>query len=140
MVTSTAVQRFYLVVGLWLIGKSSAKETCSAGKDGTCEEKNNSYDPVKECGIFMGPSTLGEHTNMGIYTAKPIKTHDVLNYPEIAIPLVFREWGEHVPGYTDGELWDRYIWEGSVANIESYVDKDREDSRAVFVPGIGCTM
>lgn len=37
--------------------------------------------------------------------------------------------------FLSGELWDRYIWEGSVANLDPYTDTNREDSRAVFVPG-----
>ena len=68
------------------------------------------------------------------------KVDDVVNYPEIAIPLLFREWADHPEGFVDGALWERYIWEGYVMDIESYVDFDREMSRAVFVPGVGCTI
>jgi hypothetical protein len=57
-----------------------------------------------------------------------------------AIPLQFREWGNHRDGYSDGEIWDRYIWEGPVVGLDPYTDTDREDSRASFIPGIGCTV
>jgi hypothetical protein len=59
--------------------------------------------------------TLGEDTNLGIYTDKSLRTDDVVNFPEIAIPLLFREWGEHVERIADGILWDCYIGEGKVA-------------------------
>ena len=77
---------------------------------------------------------------MGFYTAKDVKKDQVLNYPEIVVPLLFREWGEHPEGYSDGVLWDRYIWEGSVVNLETYVATDLEMSKAGFIPGIGCTV
>lgn len=35
---------------------------------------------------------------------------------------------------------DRYIWEGSVVDVETYVETDLEMSRAAFIPGIGCTV
>jgi hypothetical protein len=41
---------------------------------------------------------------------------------------------------TDGVLWERYIWEGPVTDIETYIETDRDQSKAVFVPGIGCTV
>jgi hypothetical protein len=58
----------------------------------------------------------------------------------LRVNLLFHFIGEHPDGYTDGSLWERYVWEGEVMNIESYVDTDREMSRAVFVPGVGCTI
>ena len=68
---------------------------------------------------------------MGIYTGVDLKPGEVINFPEIAVPLLFREWGDHKPGYDDGVLWDRYIWEGDVMDIETYDDTDRHKSRAV---------
>ena len=113
----------------------SAQE-CSA-VDETCQAS----PPYPECGVYMAPSTLGEETNMGMYAGSvPLRKGDEVNWPEIAIPLVFREWGSHKNGYTDGEIWDRYIWEGETADIEAYTDTNRADTRAVFVPGIGCTV
>lgn len=44
-------------------------------------------------------------SNMGIYTGMDLKKDDVVNFPEIVVPLLFREWGDHVEGYTDGTLW-----------------------------------
>ena len=112
---------------------SNGGQTC---KDGTSKKV---YPP---CGVYMAPSTLGETTNMGMYAGHAVqfRAGDEINWPEIAIPLVFREWGSHRPGFEDGEIWDRYIWEGVTAQIESYTDTNRHDSRAVFVPGIGCTV
>jgi len=130
-------------------GAASDSAECSLTNDGTCANKGAAADSTEEritdpsqleCGLWMAPSTLGEDTNMGMYAGKAYKNQDVINWPEIAIPLLFREWGEHREGFADGELWDRYIWEGSVANLEPYDDTNREDSRAVFVPGIGCTI
>ncbi|KAL7579557.1 hypothetical protein ACA910_007928 [Epithemia clementina (nom. ined.)] len=88
----------------------------------------------------MAPSTLGQDTNMGMYTGVDLKKNDVVNWPEIAVPLLFREWGEHAKGFTDGQLWERYIWEGSVVDIETYVETNTEASKAAFIPGIGCTI
>jgi hypothetical protein len=115
---------------------ADASADCTVQLDGTCV----SSLPRLECGVYMAPSTLGEDTNLGIYTGKALRTDDVVNFPEIAIPLLFREWGEHVEGIADGTLWDRYIWEGEVADLETYTDRNRIDNRAVFVPGIGCTV
>ena len=77
---------------------------------------------------------------MGFYTGKDVKKDDIINFPEIVVPLLFREWGEHREGYSDGVLWDRYIWEGSVVDLETYVETDLEMSRAGFIPGVGCTV
>lgn len=43
--------------------------------------------------------------NMGFYTGKDVKKDAILNFPEIVVPLLFREWGDHVDGITDGTLW-----------------------------------
>lgn len=53
----------------------------------------------------MAPSTLGDYTNMGMYTGKDVKKDDIINFPEIVVPLLFREWGEHTEGFSDGTLW-----------------------------------
>ena len=86
-----------------------ARDECTIGSDGTCvaddelsssSSKNNNNKPRRlECGVYMAPSTLGEDTNMGIYAGIPLQEGDVVNFPEIAIPLLFREWGDHKPGY-----------------------------------------
>jgi hypothetical protein len=116
---------------------------CEAA-DGTCRlaslENFATANNHLECTVYMAPSTLGVDTSMGIYTGIALESGTVINFPEIAVPILFREFGQHVDGYQDGVLWDRYIWEGHVMEIESYVDTNREDSRSVFVPGIGCTV
>lgn len=92
-----------------------------------------------QCGVYMAPSTIGV-ANMGIYTAVDVPIGQAINFPEIAIPLLFRDWGYHGRN-PDGTLWDRYIWDHGVANIEpKKSDLAREDSGAVFVPGVGCTI
>lgn len=126
-----------LLVLLALQGEYSEAADCEIGLDGECLPTHNN---VLECGVYMAPSTLGEDVSMGIYTGKDIKTDDVINFSEIAIPFLFREWGNHVANIKDGELWDRYIWEGPIMDIETYTDTNRHDSRAVFVPGVGCTV
>lgn len=93
-----------------------------------------------DCQTYVAPSTLGDHSNMGIYTGVDLKTDEIVNWPEISIPLLFRGWYDHVEGYTDGELWERYIWEGHAVGIETYNEIDLHDSKAVFVPGVGCTV
>ena len=35
---------------------------------------------------------------MGIYTGMDLKKDDKVNFPEIVVPLLFREWGEHTEG------------------------------------------
>jgi hypothetical protein len=103
--------------------------------DTTCREAHVTVD----CGVYMAPSTIGV-ANMGIYTSKPLPEGAVVNYPDIAIPLLFRDWGYHGEN-PDGTLWDRYIWDHGVANTEPKIsDLQREDTGAVFVPGVGCTI
>jgi SET domain len=132
-----------------IVGAGAEAIDCALEVDGTCQQKQKADPAVVnedappagalECGVYMAPSTLGEATNMGMYAGKAYHKDDVIQ-SEIAIPLLFREWGAHKPGYLDGELWDRYIWEGSVADLDPVDDLNREDARAVFVPGIGCTI
>ena len=87
--------------------------TCSADKEESCSSSSSSRNRRQErtipCGVYMAPSTLGEDSNLGIFTAVPLSKGDVVNYPEIAIPLLWRDWGEHPQ--VDASLWDRYIWE-----------------------------
>lgn len=118
---------------VFLIPGSKSKEECVLDIDGSCRP------PIVECGVYMAPSTLGSDTNLGMYAGKNVPTDQVIQ-TEIAIPLLFREWESHHPDYEDGTLWDRYIWEGPIMDLEPYDDTNREDSRAVFVPGIGCTI
>lgn len=100
-----------------------------------------SYNPLDLCTVYMAPSTLGEDTSLGIYTAVDLKQLDVVQFPEIAVPLLFREWGEHTPGYEgDGVLWDRYIWEGHVVQLQPYDNTLTDKSRSAFMPGVGCTI
>jgi hypothetical protein len=82
-----------------LLATMVAAEECTIEADGssTCIEQ-----PV--CGVYMAPSTLGEETNMGIYTGHTLRKNDSVNFPEIAIPLQFREWGEHKEGYDGTSL------------------------------------
>jgi hypothetical protein len=125
---------------------TTAEMECMA--DGTCKEAPSvGTDGSKvlseadlQCTVYMAPSTLGVDTSMGIYTAIPLEEGVTVNFPEIAVPLLFREFGDHVEGYDDGVLWDRYVWEGEVMEVETYIDTNRHASRAVFVPGVGCTV
>ena len=96
--------------------------------------------PPPQCGLWMAPSTLGDDTNLGMYAGRDYaKGVDIQQ--EIAIPLLFREWdGPHYYDTDDGTLWDRYIWEGDVAEIAPYDNTDTLNTKAVFVPGIGCTI
>ena len=64
------------------------------------------------CGVYMAPSTVGDHSNLGIYTAKAMKNGDKVPFPEIIIPMIWRTFNFHpTESFTDGTLWDRYIWE-----------------------------
>lgn len=140
--TRSKLTGWWGLLGPVIIATASAAATdCALEADGTCQQQAN-IPPIgnEKCGVYMAPSTLGEETNMGIYTGIPLKDGELVRFPEIAIPLLFREWGEHTAGFDDGTLWDRYIWEGDVMGIESYVDTNREKTKAVFVPGVGCTV
>ena len=108
--------------------------------DQTCkQQKQQKADDEPFCGVYMAPSTIGV-ANMGIYTNMDLQKGDVVNFPDIAVPLLFRDWAYHGEN-PDGMLWDRYIWDGPVANIEpKSSDLDREDAGAVFIPGVGCTV
>ena len=114
------------------------EKLCEMNQDGSCVVSDSKPAAVG-CGVYMAPSTLGEDSNMGFFAGRLYQENEVVQ-SEIAIPLLFREWGEHRSGFHDGEIWDRYIWEGSVASLDPYDDLDRDASRAVFVPGIGCTV
>lgn len=50
------------------------------------------------CGVYMAPSTLGEDTSMGIFTGMSLKENDVIHFPEIAVPLLFRGFDNHPEG------------------------------------------
>jgi hypothetical protein len=116
-----------------------AREDANQGKDDTCP--NPPPPPLVECGVFMAPSTLGNNSNLGIFTGIPLREGQVVPYPEIAIPLLFRNFDEHPPNSLgDGTLWDRYIWGAHVANIDPIDDYNRDLERSVFVPGVGCTV
>ena len=87
----------------------------------------------------MAESTIGI-ANLGIFTAIDMKENETVRFPEIVVPLLFREWGYHGDN-PDGTLWDRYIWDAPSVNMEpKHSDLFREDSAAVFVPGVGCTI
>ena len=112
----------------------------SSAAGGTCSTTSTNHI---ECGVYMAPSTVGDHSNLGIYTANPMKDGDIVPYPEIIIPLLWRTFGDHPEeSFTDGELWDRYIWEQYVGGIEAFEDfGDRSSEKsAVFIPGVGCTV
>jgi hypothetical protein len=118
-------------------------QTCALAANGQCLNTNSDSTPplYPECGVYMAPSTLGNDTNLGIYTTRDLESGDIVNYSEIVIPFLWRYWGEHPPvGDGDGTLWDRYIWEGDVAGTETFKDTDRSAHKAVFVPGVGCTV
>jgi hypothetical protein len=126
----------------------SATGSCEPGEEKSVKSTGNSPGGGErvlnsadlQCTVYMAPSTLGVDTSMGIYTAIPLEDGVVINYPEIIVPLLFREFGEHVAGYDDGVLWDRYVWEGEVMEMETYIETNLHASRAVFVPGVGCTV
>jgi hypothetical protein len=168
MRTSERVLPFLLVAAAMLIGPSTTdawgggnnnnknKQGATSSKknsdgevecraDGTCTPTTTTPNAKKaaaaiQCSVYMAPSSLGEETSLGIYTGIDLKPDTVINYPEIAVPILFREFGEHVAGFHDGVLWDRYIWEGEVMEIETYIETNRHASRSVFVPGVGCTV
>jgi hypothetical protein len=84
----------------------SAEEQCTVEADGSSTCNTVAEQQYPECGVYMAPSTLGEDTNMGIYTGKTLRKNDVVNFPEIAVPLQFREWGEHKEGYEGTYIYD----------------------------------
>ena len=106
----------------------------------TCDDpsRNSPAHERIECEVFMAPSTLGNHSNLGIYTASSLKSGEVINFPEVAIPILFRNFEKWEPkGVT---LFDRYLWGGFVANIDPIDDLNRELTKSVFVPGLGCAL
>lgn len=114
-----------------------AKEEANQASSDTCPNP----PPLVECGVFMAPSTLGNNSNLGIFTGIPLHEGQIVPFPEIAIPLLFRNFDEHPPNSLgDGTLWDRYIWGAHVANIGPIDDYNRDLERSVFVPGVGCTV
>lgn len=120
---------------LLVVGSTYAQDTTTTA---TTTTTTTMEEP--QCGIYMAGSTLGDTTNLGMYAGHDIPP-GVEVQQEIAIPLLFRNWdGPDYYDTTDGELWDRYIWEGEVANLETYDNTDALQSKAVFVPGIGCTI
>jgi hypothetical protein len=115
----------------------------SVSADGTCRNNDISIDNNNiDCGVYMAPSTVGDHSNLGIYTAKAMKDGEKVPYPEIIIPILWRIFGYHPHNaFTDGEVWDRYIWEQYVGDLEAFEDLDRSNERAAcFIPGVGCTV
>ena len=103
------------------------------------KEEDDGDRDEPDCGVYMAPSTLGV-ANLGIYTGKALQPGDVLPFPEIVVPLMFREWHHHGDS-DDGSLWDRYIWEGPVVDLEPMKDLlDVDSSKPGFIPGVGCTI
>ena len=81
---------------------SCQKKGTSGGKVPATTDDDTSAPPIPlQCGVYMAPSTLGEATNMGMYAGKEYGPNTVIQ-SEIAIPLLFREWGAHRRGFTDG--------------------------------------
>ena len=117
-----------------------ATNTCSA-ETGTCHNNMSGLDRI-DCGVYMAPSTIGDHSNLGIYTAKAMKNGEKVPYPEIIIPMLWRIFDEHPESaLTDGELWDRYIWEQYIGGLEVFEDLERGKERtSCFIPGVGCTV
>jgi hypothetical protein len=119
------------------VGATGAEESgeCAAGSvEGVCLNV--------DCGVYMAPSTIGDYSNLGIYTAKAMKNGENVPFPEIIIPMLWRVFDKHPNvAFTDGELWDRYIWEQFVGGIEVFEDLERGQERAsCFIPGVGCTV
>lgn len=113
--------------------------TCTSMENGVCGNTYRAH--IEACTVYMAPSTLGNVSNMGIYTAKPLEKDTIINFPEIVIPLAFRDWGIHPPSaHGDGELWNRYIWSGDTVGIEPFDTYDHNHVKSVFVPGVGCTI
>jgi hypothetical protein len=114
-------------------GTDGDGSTCSANPSGTVEV---------DCTVYMAPSTIGNYSNLGIYTAAPLNRGDVVPYPEIIIPFLWRIFGVHPErALTDGELWDRYLWEQYVGSIEALDDLNPSlEKGSVFIPGVGCTV
>jgi len=133
--------RFGLVIAATLflnsVGAAGAEGSgeCAAGSaEGACQSV--------DCGVYMAPSTIGDYSNLGIYTAKAMKNGENVPFPEIIIPMLWRVFDKHPNiAFTDGELWDRYIWEQFVGGIEVFEDLERGQERAsCFIPGVGCTV
>ena len=62
--------------------------------DQTCkQQKQQKADDEPFCGVYMAPSTIGV-ANMGIYTNMDLQKGDVVNFPDIAVPLLFRDWAD----------------------------------------------
>jgi len=123
-------------------GPSAGDGTCLNTNHNSNSDSNDGDANAVDCGVYMAPSTIGNHSNLGIFTAKAMKDGDVVPYPEIIIPLLWRTFHHHPDkAMTDGELWDRYIWEQHVGGLEVFEDLDRSKERvACFIPGVGCTV
>jgi hypothetical protein len=122
----------------------TAAQECTA-EDGTstCTNANdNNHQQRIECGVYMAPSTIGDNSNLGIFAGKHMKKGDQVPYPEILIPLLWRIFGQHPEkSLKDGLLWDRYIWEQHVGEIEPFDDLERsKEKSSCFFPGVGCTV
>ena len=143
-------RQYLLVLSLlWTAACSTAQEE---EEEQTCEWVENANVCISaahpQCGLWMAPSTLGEGANLGMYAGQTIPANFTIQ-EEMVIPLLFRDFDDtlywnQVDGAStdkdDGVLWHRYIWNGWVADIETYDIYNIRDIRAVFVPGIGCTI
>jgi hypothetical protein len=112
---------------------------------GYIPDPNIANEESDECTVYMAPSTIGDHSNLGIFTAAPISLGQIVPYPEILIPLLWRPFGTHpTSSFGDGKLFDRYIWEQYVGgrSMEPFDDlhPTTTEVAAMFVPGVGCTV
>jgi hypothetical protein len=145
----TAGQNILFVVAD--VAESTATATASAcfkndsdGEEESCPntEAARIAQPTIDCGVYMAPSTIGNHSNLGIYTGKTMKKGDVVPYGEILIPFLWRTFKKHPKSsLTDGQLWDRYIWEQYIGEMEPFDDLlPNKEKASCFFPGVGCTV
>ena len=98
----------------------------------------------QQCGLWMAPSTI-PGGNLGMYAGQDILPNQIIQQ-EMAIPFLFRDWEgpiyyrPHLHDDQDGALWFRYIWSGFVADLEQLDVTNVQNTKVVFVPGIGCTI
>merc|ERR1719162_257281 len=156
VVMKASVCLFLLVTATTALAAAVAEAAVDEGSptmtfpaDPNCPIQDVEEEVFLDCGVYMAPSTVGNHSNLGIYTGRALPNGATVPYPELLIPMLWRIFGEHPSAElskNDGELWDRYIWEQHVGQMEVLEDTGpqrnsfHQEKASCFIPGVGCTV
>lgn len=114
---------------------SDAVDNASCSEDSPPENQHTGEDEVKQCSIFMAPSSLMGHTGFGIYTTRDIERgSDILSAPDgPSIPVV--DYSSGPPSKKVRDDWMRFFddyWWGDVSDQVTFEASEVLDYQVTF--------